>query len=373
MNEYKKKFKISTCFLRAFSAHNNNFYLEMPPKTRTPKTQEEGAGAAAAVVVPHVEIDTRKKRGDKKTVSITESETETETVLAHSDSEVSEVKTPKGGRKKKTVVVEDSDGESGAASAADTSVPPMTVNEIKTYLSSMTQQMVLMRKNMKPNMELSEDDLYLIQTNFMKFKEEIGAFDKMITNVSIRAHKTISKRHVSELKSAIGSSSRKPKKDVSEEEKEARRVNSSINRPKEVISSLAEYINNRYGDNKDEFFEREITDDCYSPVEIQKLIRDVINEDKETNIASDLHGKPFYTNRGTLAELLEIFRVEIQNHGDPEKVEIRERTKLKKKRGSDEKEEVREVSGLIHENGTYPEYLPQTAIMSLTPFAFVRS
>jgi hypothetical protein len=351
MNEYKKTIQNIDLFLRAFSAHNNNFYLEMPPKTRTPKTQEEGAGAAAAVVVPHVEIDTRKKRGDKKTVSITESETETETVLAHSDS----------------------DDKSGAASAANTSVPPMTVNEIKTYLSSMTQQMVLMRKNMKPNMELSEDDLYLIQTNFMKFKEEIGAFDKMITNVSIRAHKTISKRHVSELKSATGSSSRKPKNDISEEEKETRRINSSINRPKEVISSLAEYINNRYGDNKDDFFEREITDNCYSPVEIQKLIRDVINEDKETNIAADLHGKPFYTNHGTLAELLEIFRVEIQNHGDPEKVEIRERQKLRRVRGSNEQIQESVVSGLIHKDGTYPEHLPQTAIMSLTPFAFVRS
>jgi hypothetical protein len=220
--------------------------------------------------------------------------------LAHSDSEISEVSPPKkgeisevsppkkGGRKKKTMMeTVSSDTESGVASAADTTVPPMSVDEIKTYMFSMTEQLVAMRKNMKPNMELSEDDLYLIQSGFMKFKEEVGALDKMITNVSIRAHKKISKGHISELKSATGSSSRKPKNDISEEEKETRRINSSINRPKEVISSLAEYINNRYGDNKDDFFEREITDNCYSPVEIQKLIRDVINEDKETNIAAD--------------------------------------------------------------------------------------
>jgi hypothetical protein len=335
MNEYKKTIQNIDLFLRAFSAHNNNFYLEMPPKTRTQKTQEKGAGAAAAVVrPPHDEIDTREE-----TDSITESRTETETILAHSDG-------------------------SGAASAADTSVPPMTVNEIKTYLSSMTQQIVLMRNNMKSNMKsnmkLSKDDLNLIQTNFMEFKKEIVAFDKMILDLSIRAHKIISK-------SAAGSSSRKPK-----EEKEPR-INSSINRPKEVISSLAEYINNRYGDNKDDFFKREITDNCYSPVEIQKLIRDVINEDKETNIAADLHGKPFYTTRGQLGEFLELLRVQIVASGDPEKVEIRERQKLRRVRGSNEQIEESVVSGLIHKDGTYPEHLPQTAIMSLTPFAFVRS
>ncbi len=344
----------------------------MPPRTNKIQ-KEEGAGAAAAVSVPTPQIDISKGR-KRATVSTTvESASESETVLAHSDSEVSPPK--KGGRKKKTVIeTVPSDTESGVASAADTTVPPMSVDEIKIYISSMTEQLVAMRKNMKPNMELSEDDLYLIQGGFMKFKEEVGALDKMITNVSIRAHKKISKGHISELKSATSSSSRKPKKEVSEEEIQQRKANASVNKMKTVVPEIAQFIR---GHDGEDILERELEDDDFSSAEIQKYIRHLIHENKDEYIVknadgTDMSGKPFYTTRGELGEFLELLRVQIVAHGDPEKVEIRERQKLRKVRGSNEKTEESVVSGLIHEDGTFPEHFHNTSIMALAPFAFVR-
>jgi hypothetical protein len=352
----------------------------MPPRTNKIQ-KEEGAGAAAAtsvvVEIPAPQIDISKGRKKKTVIETVESASESETVLAHSDSEISEVSPPKkGGRKKKTMMkTVSSDTESGVASAADTTVPPpMSVDEIKTYMFSMTEQLVAMRKNMKPNMELSEDDLYLIQSGFMKLKEEVGALDKMITNLSIRAHKKISKGHISELKSAT-SSSRKPKKEVSEEEIQQRKANASVNKMKTVVPEIAQFIREHDGEDT---LERELEDDDFSSAEIQKFIRHLIHENKDEYIVknedgTDMSGKPFYTTRGQLGEFLELLRVQIVARGVREKVEIRERQKLRRVRGSNEQIQESVVSGLIHEDGTFPEHFYNTSIMALTPFAFVPS
>lgn len=346
--------------------HTTTIITKMPPRTNKIQ-KEEGAGAAAAVSVPTPQIDISKGR-KRATVSTTvESASESETVLAHSDSEISEVSPPKkGGRKKKTVIeTVPSDTESGVASAADTTVPPMSVDEIKIYISSMTEQLVAMRKNMKPNMELSQDDLYLIQGGFMKFKKEVVDLDTMITNVSIRTHKKISK-----LNNAT-SSSKRPKPVLSEEEKQQRKANAPVNQMKTVVPEIAQFIREHNGEH---LLERELKDDDFSSAEIQNYIRDLITKEYivKNEDGTDMSGKPFYTTRGELGEFLELLRVQIVAHGDPEKVEIRERQKLRKVRGSNEKIEKSVVSGLIHEDGTFPEHFHNTSIMALAPFAFVR-